>query len=147
MLSRRKKTDASAKSSKWVADAMARNSEPTAGSLTVSATLDDSGTLVIHGTVMAPITHHNDVTVGPSGRVVGKIRARVIVIEGEINGDLCATDLIRVTATGKVVGNLHAGRISTQSGAQLQGRIVMRHRPDQAKHLDESSVHRLLTQL
>lgn len=146
MLPRRKnkKADVSTKSS---ADEAARNSESTAGSLNVSATLDSSGTLVIHGTVMAPINHHNDVTVGLSGRVVGKIKAKVIVIEGEVNGDLCATDLIRVTATGKVIGNLHAGRISTQSGAQLRGRIVMRHRPDQVRHLDESSVHRLLTQL
>ena len=89
MLPRRKnkKADVSAKSS---ADEAARNSESTAGSLKVSATLDSSGTLVIHGTVMAPINRHNDVTVGPSGRVVGKIKAKVIVIEGEVNGDLCA---------------------------------------------------------
>ncbi len=147
MLSRGRKPEASTKPPKSVMESAARNFKPTAGSQAVSATLDGSGTLVVHGTVKGPITHHNDVTVGPSGRVVGKISARAIIIEGEVNGDLWAIDLIRVTATGKVLGNLHASRISTQSGAQLQGRIVMRHRPDQIKHLDDSSVQQLLTQL
>jgi hypothetical protein len=40
--------------------------------------------------------------------------------------------------------NLHAPRIAVLTGARISGRIVMRHRPDQSKDLDEGAVHRLL---
>lgn len=147
MLSRRRKTDSPAKLTQPAAIPMAAKPATALCSLADCTTLDTAGTLIVNGTVTAPITHDHDVTVGPSGHVTGKIRARAIVVEGEVNGDLHAGDFIRVTATGRVYGDLHAVRISAQTGAQLRGRIVMRQRPDQTQRLDDSSVERLLTQL
>ena len=147
MLSRRKRVHVAA-----------RNPVPAARPCTVSVmrivdhapgntTLDTAGNLIVHGTLSGPIAHDRDVTIASSGRVDGKIRAKVIVVEGEVNGDLHATDLIRVTAEGRVRGDLHAARVGVLRGARLQGRIFMRHRPDHAQALDDPSVHRLLTQL
>jgi cytoskeletal protein CcmA (bactofilin family) len=147
MLPRRRKTDSSTRLPRLAASPAAGNPAAAGFSLTDCTTLDSAGTLVVNGTVTAPITHDHDVTIGPSGRVTGKIRARAIVVEGEVSGDLHAGDFIRVTATGRVCGDLHAVRISAQTGAQLRGRIIMRQRPDQSQHLDDSSVDRLLTQL
>lgn len=115
------------------------------GTLADGATLDTAGNLFVHGPVMAPIIHDRDVTVGLNGRVVGMIKARAIIVEGEVEGDLHAADFIRVT--GRVNGDLNAARIGALPGARLRGRIVMRHRADPVLNLDESSVDRLLTQL
>jgi cytoskeletal protein CcmA (bactofilin family) len=106
--------------------------------------VDAAGNLRVDATVMGPIAHDRDVTVESKGTVIGTIRARTIVVAGKVSGDLYATKSIIVTATGNVRGDLHAPRIAVLTGACIRGRIVMRHRPEHEKELDEAEAQQLL---
>jgi cytoskeletal protein CcmA (bactofilin family) len=55
----------------------------------------------------------------------GDIRARVIVIEGKVEGNLYASESVHIRATAKVRGNLLAPRIAIQEGAFFQGQVQM----------------------
>jgi cytoskeletal protein CcmA (bactofilin family) len=101
--------------------------------------------LRIDGRCEGPIHHTATVTIGPHGAVAGAICAAVILVEGEISGNLTATKLLRVAASAKVVGDLCAPRIAVARGARLRGRITMRQGLKPPSDLDESAVDSLLS--
>jgi cytoskeletal protein CcmA (bactofilin family) len=55
----------------------------------------------------------------------GDIRARVIVVDGKVEGDLYATESVSIRATAKVKGNVFAPRVGITEGAFFQGQIEM----------------------
>lgn len=73
------------------------------------------------------------VTIGPNGQVTCDIVAREIVVQGQILGDLAASERICLDRTSKVRGNLACPRIQIEDGAAFQGGINMEHGKAQAK--------------
>ena len=71
------------------------------------------------------ITHTQSLTVGTDGSMKGDIRARVIVIDGKVDGDLFASESVNIRATAKVKGNIFAPRVALQDGAFFQGQVDM----------------------
>lgn len=71
-------------------------------------------------------------TVGPQGRVKADIRAREIIIEGTVSGNLCASDRLQISKSGNVVGDLVAARIVIEDGAYFKGSIDIQ-KPDEKK--------------
>jgi cytoskeletal protein CcmA (bactofilin family) len=73
------------------------------------------------------------VTIGPNGQVTCDIVAREIVIQGQIVGDLVASERICLDRTSKVRGDLLCARIQIEDGAAFQGGINMEQGKGQAK--------------
>lgn len=67
----------------------------------------------------------NEVRVGPEGRVEADVEARVVVVEGEVEGNLTAGEQILVTAAAAVRGDLKAPRVAIEDGARFRGKIEM----------------------
>ena len=65
------------------------------------------------------------VTVGPNGRVQANIEARDIVIEGTVQGNLKASESVRLSGSSQVQGSLVTRRISIDDGARLRGKVEM----------------------
>ena len=65
------------------------------------------------------------VVIGKSGRVNADIAAREIVIEGEVKGDLHASELIKIKPSGKVTGNIRALQVVLSQGCQFKGSVDM----------------------
>jgi len=102
--------------------------------------------LRIDGATHGAITYEGTVVVGPRGEVKGGITATAIVIEGRVQGDLQATQTLRIAASGSVVGDLSSPRVAVARGARIQGRISTRGgRPTaNGAELDEHRVAELL---
>jgi len=70
------------------------------------------------------------VTVGAHGHVSDGlsvcINAREIVVIGSIAGNIAAADRVDIRATGRLVGNVSAGRICIADGAFFKGDIDLR---------------------
>jgi cytoskeletal protein CcmA (bactofilin family) len=81
--------------------------------------------LLIQGRCEGSIHHTKTLTIGTDGIVKGDTRARVLIIDGTVDGDLYALESITVRATAKVNGNLHSPRIALADGATFNGRIDM----------------------
>src|SRR5258706_5620606 len=67
----------------------------------------------------------NKLEVGQSGYIQANIFAKIIVVSGEVLGDLYASDQVVVTKTGRVIGNIFAGDVSIEDGAYIKGSIDM----------------------
>lgn len=108
------------------------SSEPRRGSATIGPSISIKGDLtgeedlVVEGKVDGKIElRQNAVTVGRSGRVRADIYGSTISVEGEVEGNLFADEQILVRASGKVLGNLTAPRVSLEDGAKFKGSIDM----------------------
>ena len=57
--------------------------------------------------------------------VKGDSRARSIVVEGTVEGDLYALESISIRPTARVMGNLLAPRVAIADGANFNGKVDM----------------------
>jgi cytoskeletal protein CcmA (bactofilin family) len=62
-------------------------------------------------------------TIGPHGQLNGDTRARQVIIQGSVHGNVFAREKIEIRKTGKVVGNLLAAGIAIEDGGYLKGGI------------------------
>lgn len=87
-----------------------------------------SGDLEIQGVVKGNVLAQNEdsatVRVVEGGRVEGDIRAPVVVINGQITGDVHASRHVELAAKAEVQGNVHYQLIEMVKGAQLNGNLV-----------------------
>ena len=65
------------------------------------------------------------VTIGTDGKVEGEVLASAIVVEGEVRGNLVATEQVLVRASGKVHGDIRAPRVALDQGCRFKGAIDM----------------------
>jgi cytoskeletal protein CcmA (bactofilin family) len=80
--------------------------------------------LYVDGDVEGTIeSQENKVTVGPNGRVQASIRAREVIILGQVQGNVETTDKVDIRKDAKLVGDIVAARISIEDGALFKGSI------------------------
>lgn len=95
-------------------------------SLVVDGSVRGDEDLLVEGQVIGDITlPANTVTVGQSGNVKATINARVIVVEGRVEGDLVGVEQIEILRSGNVLGNITSPRVGLEDGAQFKGNIDM----------------------
>ena len=99
--------------------------------------------IIIHGRVEGSILlREHMVTVGKQGVVKANIVAKVIDIEGKVQGDLFGEQQIIVRSSSHVRGNLVAERVTLEDGAKLYGSIDMdteSHKPPPSVELSQST--------
>lgn len=82
--------------------------------------------LVIEGQVEGRISHQDkNLTVGKQGRVSADIRAQSVEIQGEVNGDIVGDELVKLTRSAVVNGNIECARVVMEEGAYFSGNIKM----------------------
>lgn len=82
--------------------------------------------LVIEGSFEGTLTQEGrSLTVGRQGRVSGEIEAGEIDIRGKVDGDIYATERVRLHSGCEVTGAIYCKKISTEEGALFNGTIDM----------------------
>jgi len=61
-----------------------------------------------------------------TGVIKGEISAKNIIIGGKVEGNLRGQEIVEIKATGKVLGDIFAKRISITEGAKVNGKIEMK---------------------
>lgn len=95
-------------------------------SLHIKGELSGQEDLQIDGTVDGRVTlDGHDVTIGPSGRVQAGIRAKSVVVGGQMRGNVVAEAKFEIAATGTMLGDVTAPRVVLADGAKFKGSIDM----------------------
>lgn len=101
----------------------------------LSGDLSFLGALQVDGRVGGNVqTSDGMVRVSVEGQVEGDIRAPHIVIDGEVIGDVHASEHLELGARARVRGNLYYGLMEMAMGAQIEGRLC--HLKDQLRPLE-----------
>ena len=106
-------------------------------SVVIKGELNGSEDLTIEGHVEGTIQLKEHVlTIGPNGRIKAQVFAKSVIVLGEVNGNITATDKVDIRDNGSVEGDLIAPRIAIAEGAHFKGSIDMQRKgapPAQAK--------------
>jgi cytoskeletal protein CcmA (bactofilin family) len=76
----------------------------------------------IEGTVLM---QGQNLTIGTKGELDANIHAQNIIINGKLNGDVLADELIEIKKTAVVKGNLISPRIQLEDGGKFRGSMDM----------------------
>jgi cytoskeletal protein CcmA (bactofilin family) len=80
-----------------------------------------SGSIRIDGRLKGEVDVEGDAFVGQDGVVVADIRARDIVIAGEVRGNCHAAGRLELLPTSRLFGDIHAVRLAIADGAMFRG--------------------------
>jgi len=101
-------------------------------SITVKGDISGGEDLIILGRVEGKVDlKENNVTVGKSGRLKADIQAKLINVEGEIEGNLLGVEKVLIRQSGNVRGNILAPRVSLEDGSRFKGSIDMSSRAEE----------------
>jgi len=84
--------------------------------------LDIKGELRVEGTING-IVNADSVTLGQSATVKGEIAAKKIIVEGKVEGNLKAKEIVEIKSTGKVLGEIFTNKISILEGGVVNGKV------------------------
>jgi cytoskeletal protein CcmA (bactofilin family) len=71
------------------------------------------------------VLKNNSLTVGKNGRIRADLYAKMIAVEGSVQGNLYGQEQIVVRQSGNVKGNLVSPRVTIEDGAKFKGSIDM----------------------
>jgi cytoskeletal protein CcmA (bactofilin family) len=95
-------------------------------SLTLKGEISGAEDLLVQGRIEGRIElADHAVTIGPSGKIAADIFAKTIVAEGEVRGNLFATEQILIRKAGNVHGNLTSPRVVLEDGCRFKGAVEM----------------------
>jgi cytoskeletal protein CcmA (bactofilin family) len=90
-----------------------------------SGKLNFKDTVRIDGRFEGEIASENTLIVGESGSVTASIKSQIVVISGEVHGEINAGGQVVLHKTARVDGNIHSPRLVVEDGAIFTGRIEM----------------------
>jgi cytoskeletal protein CcmA (bactofilin family) len=94
--------------------------------ISIKGDLTGEEDLLIEGRLEGKIeTRRHSVTVGKNGRIKGDIYARIITVEGTVEGNLYGEEQLIVRQSGTVRGNIVASRVALEDGSNFKGSIDM----------------------
>ena len=80
----------------------------------------------VDGNFEGTIETNGKVVVGISGRIEGSIVCNSADIEGYINGNVQADDLLSIRSTGEVKGDVIMSKLVVESGAVFNAKSIMK---------------------
>ena len=98
-------------------------------SVVIKGELNGSEDLTIEGHVEGTIQLREHVlTIGPNGRIKAQVFAKSVIVLGEVNGNITASDKVDIRDNGSVEGDLVSPRIAIAEGAHFKGSIDMQRK-------------------
>lgn len=92
--------------------------------VTVKGQIFSREDLTIDGEVEGTVEcQEHRLTIGPNARVQASMKAREIVINGSIQGNIEAIDKVDIKKEAKLVGDIKTTRITIEDGAYFKGSI------------------------
>jgi len=105
----------------------AKDSSYLASGLVLEGQLTGAIPLHIDGTFSGTIDCPTRICVGNQGKVEAEIHCRSIVIEGEVHGNIKATESIRIEASGVLKGDIWTKTFINQPGGFFEGYSHMKN--------------------
>jgi cytoskeletal protein CcmA (bactofilin family) len=95
-------------------------------SITIHGDVTGEEDLVVAGTIEGTVNlKENNLVIDENGHVMANITARVIRVDGEVKGELRASEKVVIKPSGNVHGDIRSPRVVLEDGSQFKGSIDM----------------------
>lgn len=93
-------------------------------SVVIKGELSGSEDLYVDGSVEGSIElRNNSLTVGPNGKVKANVTAKGVVVQGQLDGTITASDRVELKKTAVVSGDITTQRVAIEEGAAFRGKV------------------------
>jgi cytoskeletal protein CcmA (bactofilin family) len=87
-----------------------------------------SGGLYVEGRIIGKIVAEEGapavLTIAAQGSIEGEVRAPVVVIAGQMHGDVHASERVELAANARVQGNIFYKIVEMAAGSMITGRLI-----------------------
>ncbi|MEJ5228251.1 polymer-forming cytoskeletal protein [Thermodesulfovibrio sp.] len=87
----------------------------------INGEINSNNSLRVDGTIEGTIKA-DWITIGDSGKITGNIICRGIIVGGNVNGTINASEIITITQKGSVTGEIFTVKISIEEGGKFEGK-------------------------
>lgn len=88
----------------------------------------------VDGTILGSIDGHDEVIFEPHGRIEGPVRAKIVTIKGQVDGDIFSNGKVMVLDGGRITGKVttpQAGILVQQGGIVNSSFTILESSPQQ----------------
>ena len=101
-------------------------------SVVIKGELNGSEDLTIEGQVEGKIELKDHVlTIGANGKIKAQVFAKAVIVLGEVNGNVTATEKVDIRDGGSVDGDIVSPRVAIAEGAHFRGTVDMQRKGGQ----------------
>jgi cytoskeletal protein CcmA (bactofilin family) len=98
-------------------------------SVVIKGELSGSEDLTIEGHVEGKIELKDHLlTIGPNGRIKAAVFAKAVIVLGEVNGNVTASEKVDIRDGGSVDGDIVSPRVAIAEGAHFRGSVDMQRK-------------------
>lgn len=101
--------------------AKAKTESLIAPDITIEGKIEGAGHVRIAGNFKGDVNVRGDLTIEPSAKVNGSVRAEKVTIAGELIGNIESAVHVELLQTGALTGDLKAGSLSVAAGSRMRG--------------------------
>lgn len=94
-----------------------------ASDLSIEGKIQGAGHVRIAGRFTGDIAVEGDLTIEVGARVNGGVKARRVVVAGELEGNVESAQRVEVVESGSMVGDVKAGTVTVAPGARMRGMV------------------------
>lgn len=93
-----------------------------AAELTIEGKIEGAGHVRIAGRFKGDIHVQGNVTIEQGATVTGEVKAEVVIIAGQLDGNIDASVRVELLSSGILNGDLKAGSLTVAAGSRMRGR-------------------------
>jgi Integral membrane protein CcmA involved in cell shape determination len=94
-------------------------------SVMVKGNFNSTGNIVINGILKGGVKTAGNIFIGDHANITADLEAKAATIGGEVRGNLKIKELLQVSAGAKIIGDVECALLSVESGAVINGKVMM----------------------
>jgi cytoskeletal protein CcmA (bactofilin family) len=94
-----------------------------AAELTIEGKIEGAGHVRIAGSFKGDVHVQGNLTIEAGARVTGQVRANVVVVGGELHGNIDGASRVELLESGIIAGDVKAGSLAVAAGSRMRGQV------------------------
>jgi len=91
--------------------------------LVIEGKIEGSGHVRIAGRFKGDVHVQGNVTVEQGAQITGEVKADMVIVGGEVTGNIIAASRVELQSTGVLNGDLNAGSLIVAAGSRMRGQV------------------------
>ena len=94
-----------------------------ASDLTIEGKIEGSGHVRLAGKFKGDVHVQGDLTIEAGAKLNGGVKARKVIIAGELEGNIDAASRVELLENGVMIGDIKAGAVTVAPGSRMRGQV------------------------
>lgn len=91
--------------------------------LTIEGKIEGSGHVRIAGRFKGDVNVDGNLTIESGAHVTGQVRAKTVIISGELHGNIEGAQRVELLESGVLAGDVKAGSLTVSAGSRMRGQV------------------------